>query len=42
MRNEYKILVGKSAGKRPLERTGHRRKDDIIMDLKVIDCDGVG
>jgi hypothetical protein len=34
IRPAYKILVGKSEGKRPLERTRHRREDNIKMDRK--------
>jgi hypothetical protein len=34
MRNEYKILVGKLEGKRPLRRPRHRREDNIRMDLQ--------
>jgi hypothetical protein len=30
MRNAYNILVGKSEGRRPLERPTRRRKDNII------------
>jgi hypothetical protein len=33
-RNAYKILVGKSEGKRPLGRSRHRSVDHIKMDLK--------
>jgi hypothetical protein len=32
MRNEYKFLVGKFEGKRPLERPGRRWEDDIQLD----------
>jgi len=32
MRNAYKILVGKSEGKRPLERTKCSWEDSIRMD----------
>jgi hypothetical protein len=38
MRNEYKILVGKPEGKRPLARTRHRYYDNIRMDLRKIGC----
>jgi hypothetical protein len=34
VRNEYKILVGRPGGKRPLERPGSRWEDNIIMDLR--------
>jgi hypothetical protein len=33
MRNSYKILLGKSEGKRPLRRPRCRWGDNIIMDL---------
>jgi hypothetical protein len=33
-RNAYRILVGKSEGKRPLGRTRHRFIDNIKMDLR--------
>jgi hypothetical protein len=33
-RNAYKVFVGKSEGKRPLERPRCRREDIIKMDLK--------
>jgi hypothetical protein len=36
MRSVYKILVGKSEGKRPLGRPRRRWKDNIGMDLKEI------
>jgi hypothetical protein len=39
MRNEYKILVGKPAEKKPLGRTGRRWKDNTKMDLKEIGCE---
>jgi hypothetical protein len=32
-RNTYRILLGKPAGKRPLERLGRRLEDNINMDL---------
>jgi len=41
MRNAYKILVGKSLRKWPLERLGCGSKDDIRMDLKEIEWEGV-
>jgi hypothetical protein len=34
MRNAYKILVGKTEGKRPLERDRRRWEDNIETDLK--------
>jgi hypothetical protein len=33
MRNEYKILVGKPEGERPLGRSRRRWEDNIKMDL---------
>jgi hypothetical protein len=41
MRNSYNILVGKLEGKRPHERRGRRREDNIRMDLKEIGWEGV-
>jgi hypothetical protein len=38
-RNQYKILVGKSEWKRPLERPRRRLEDNIKLDAKEI---GVG
>jgi hypothetical protein len=37
-RNVYRILVGKSEGKRPLERLRSSWLDDIKMDLREIRC----
>jgi hypothetical protein len=34
MRNCYKILVGKSEGKRPLRRSGRRWEDNIRIDIR--------
>jgi hypothetical protein len=34
LRNEYKPLVRKPEGKRPLGRLGHRWDNNIEMDLK--------
>jgi len=36
MRNAYKILVGKSEGKRLLGRSRRRREDNTKMDLKEV------
>jgi hypothetical protein len=36
IRNEYKYLVGKFKGKKPLERSGRRWEDNIKMYLKEI------
>jgi hypothetical protein len=43
-RKVYKVLVGKSVGKRPPGRPRRRWKDGIIMDLREIGCgvDSVG
>jgi hypothetical protein len=35
-RNDYRILVGKPEGKRPLERPRRRWEDNIRMDLREI------
>jgi hypothetical protein len=40
-RNEYRILVGKPEGKRPLGRPRHRWVDNIKMDLSEIGWDGM-
>jgi hypothetical protein len=40
-RNDYRILVGKPAGKRPLGRPRRRWVDNIKMDLREIGWDGV-
>jgi hypothetical protein len=40
-RNTYRILVGKSEGKRPLGKPRRRRVDNINMDLKEIGWGGV-
>jgi hypothetical protein len=37
IRNAYKILIEKSAGKTPLERTRSRWEGSIIMDLREVD-----
>jgi hypothetical protein len=36
MRNAYKILFGKSEGKRPLGRPRRRWEDNITMDFREI------
>jgi hypothetical protein len=41
MRNESKILVGKPERKRPFGRPGHRREDNIKMDLREIGWESV-
>jgi hypothetical protein len=40
-RNAYRILVGKPEGKRPLRRPRCRWVDNIKMDLREIEWDGV-
>jgi hypothetical protein len=39
--NAYRILVGKTEGKRPLERSRHRWEDNIRMDLREIGWGGM-
>jgi hypothetical protein len=41
MRNAYKILVGKSEGKRPLGGPGRRWEDNIKIDFWEICLEGV-
>jgi hypothetical protein len=41
-RNLYRVLVGKTEGKRPLERRRRRWKDGIRMDLGEIGWEGCG
>jgi hypothetical protein len=41
MRNVYKILVGRTEGKRSLGRPRHRWEDNIKMDLTEIGFEGV-
>jgi hypothetical protein len=40
-RNEYRVLVGKPEGKRPLGRPRRRWEDGIKMDLREIGWGGV-
>jgi hypothetical protein len=40
-RNAYRILVGKSEGKRPLRRPRSRWVDNIKIDLREIEWDGM-
>jgi hypothetical protein len=40
-RNAYRILVGKSEGRRPLGRLRHRWVDNIKIDLREIGWDGM-
>ena len=37
-RGEYRVLLGKPEGRRPLGRTRHRWMDDIRMDLQEVGC----
>ena len=37
-RDVYRVLVGNSAGKRPLGRTRRRWEDNIKMDLQKVGC----
>jgi hypothetical protein len=41
MRNARKIFVGKSEGKKPFGRTRRRWENNIRMDLRVIEWEGV-
>ena len=38
-RNAYRVLVGKSEGKRPSRRPRRRWEDNIKMDLREMSCD---
>jgi hypothetical protein len=40
MRNAYRVLLGKSSGKRPLGSPTHRW-DNIKIDLREIGCSGM-
>jgi hypothetical protein len=40
-KNEYRILVEKPEGKRPLGRLGHRWEDNKKIDLREIGWDGM-
>jgi hypothetical protein len=40
-KNAYRMLVGKSEGKRPLGRPRHRWMENIIMNLREIGWDGM-
>jgi len=40
-RGVYKVLVGKSKGKRPLVRTRCRWEDNIKIELEELGCGGV-
>jgi hypothetical protein len=41
MINTYKVLVGKSEGKRPFGRPRRSGKDNIKMDIREIGLEGV-
>jgi hypothetical protein len=41
MRGVYRVLEGKSEGKRPLGRPRHRWKDNIMTDLHEVGCEGM-
>jgi hypothetical protein len=40
-RGVYRVLVGKSEGKRPLQRPRHRWEYNIKMDLQEVGCGGM-
>jgi hypothetical protein len=40
-RNAYRILARKPEGKRPLERSSRRWVENIKMDLREIELDGI-
>ena len=40
-RGVYRVLVGKSEGKRPLGRSRRRWEDNIKMDLQEVECGGM-
>ena len=40
-KGEYKVLVGKPEGKRPLGRPRRRWEDNIKMDLQKMGCGGM-
>jgi len=41
MRNAYNYMVGKPEGKSPRRRTRRRLEDNIKMDLREVDWEGV-
>jgi hypothetical protein len=41
-RDVYRVLVGKTGGKRPLGRPKRRWEDNIKMDLLEVGCGGIG
>jgi hypothetical protein len=40
-RGVFRVLVGKSEGKRPLGRPRRRWESDIMMDLQEVGCGGM-
>ena len=40
-RGIYRVLVGKSEGKRPFGKPGRKWKDNIKMDLQEVGCEGM-
>jgi hypothetical protein len=40
-RGVYRVLVGRTEGKRPLGRPRYRREDNIKMDLQELGCGGM-
>jgi len=40
-RGVNRVLMGKSAGKRPLGRPRHRWEDNVKMDLQEVGCGGM-
>jgi hypothetical protein len=41
VRGVYRVLMGNPEAKRPLGRPGHRREDNIKMDLQDVGCGGM-
>ena len=39
-RDEYRVLVGKHEGKRPLGRPRHGWEDNVKMDIQEVGCGG--
>ena len=40
-RGAYRVLVGRTEGKKPLGRPRLRRKDNMKMDLQEVGCEGM-
>jgi hypothetical protein len=40
-RSVYRVLIGKSEGKRPLGRPRRRWQDNIKMDFQEVECEGM-